>query len=252
MGVDAAIDPASRQDRTSEHSVKRHGPIAVQSGFSRFAEALADPAREAIVCAVAGGKALPAGELAVAAGISPQSATAHLQKLVDAKILAVWPQGRFRYYQITDDDVALLVESLINFAAKAQTHERRGARLPLELRQSRTCYRHLAGQLGVALAKAVIGRGYVSIDGRSGSVTDRGLAWCRSQGIDIVPKGRSSVRLCMDWTERQPHLAGAFPNTVLRWLIERKLLRAGHAPRALSPTPAGRIFFKQLGIRVDF
>jgi len=70
---------------------------------------LADPAREAIVCAVAGGKALPAGELAAAAGVSPQSATAHLQKLVDAKILAVWPQGRFRYYQIVDDDVALLV-----------------------------------------------------------------------------------------------------------------------------------------------
>ena len=75
--------------------MNRSPPIAVQSGFARIAEALADPAREAIVCAVAGGKALPAGELAAAAGISPQSATAHLQKLVDAKILAVGRRADF-------------------------------------------------------------------------------------------------------------------------------------------------------------
>ena len=75
--------------------MNRSTPIAVQSGFARIAEALADPAREAIVCAVAGGKALPAGELAAAAGVSPQSATAHLQKLVDAKILAVGRRADF-------------------------------------------------------------------------------------------------------------------------------------------------------------
>ena len=56
---------------------------SVQSGFSRITEALGDPAREAIVSALADGKAMPAGELACAAGISPQSASAHLQKLVE-------------------------------------------------------------------------------------------------------------------------------------------------------------------------
>lgn len=232
--------------------MNRSTPIAVQSGFARVAEALADPAREAIVCAVAGGKALPAGELAAAAGVSPQSATAHLQKLVDAKVLAVWRQGRFRYYQIADDDVALLVESLVNFAAKAALNEKRCARLPAELRQSRTCYRHLAGQLGVALATMLIERDYVRINGRAGVVTRKGLAWCRSEQIDFEPNSTPSVRLCMDWTERRPHLAGAFPNALLRWLIERKLLRAGHAPRALALTPAGRNFLGRLGIRVGF
>lgn len=229
--------------------MNRSAPFAPQSGFSRIAEALADPAREAIVCAVADGKALPAGELAAAAGVSPQSATAHLQKLVDAKLLAVWPQGRFRYYQIADEDVALLVESLVNFAAKAAADERRSARLPPELRRSRTCYRHLAGQLGVALAKALIGRDYVRINGRSGFVTEKGLAWCRSEQIDFEAKSAPSVRPCMDWTERMPHLAGAFPNALLRSLMARKFLRAGHAPRALEPTPGGRIFFEQLGVR---
>ena len=85
---------------------------SVLSGFSRITEALGDPAREAIVSALADGKAMPAGELACAAGISPQSASAHLQKLVDAKILSVWSQGRFRYYRIADEDVASLIERL--------------------------------------------------------------------------------------------------------------------------------------------
>src|SRR6266404_6862910 len=93
---------------------------SVQSGFSRITEALSDPAREAMVSALADGKAMPAGELASVAGISPQSASAHLQKLVDAKVLSVWPQGRFRYYRIADDDVASLIESLVNLAARTE------------------------------------------------------------------------------------------------------------------------------------
>jgi len=60
-----------------------------QSGFSRITEALGDPVREAIVSALADGKAMPAGELASAAGISPQSASAHLQKLVDAGVFGM-------------------------------------------------------------------------------------------------------------------------------------------------------------------
>src|SRR5215471_10135484 len=90
----------------------------VQSGFSRVAGALSDPAREAIVSALSDGKAMPAGELASIAGISPQSASAHLQKLVDARVLSVLAEGRIRYYRIDDDEVAALIEGLVNLAAK--------------------------------------------------------------------------------------------------------------------------------------
>src|SRR6516162_2602595 len=93
----------------------------VHSGLSRVAEALSDPAREAIVGALLGGKAMPAGELAAVAGVSPQSASAHLQKLVDARLLAVLAQGRFRYYRIVDEDVAALIEGLANLAAQTQS-----------------------------------------------------------------------------------------------------------------------------------
>src|ERR1700751_5761893 len=116
---------------------------SVQSGFARVAEALGDPAREAIVSALADGKAMPAGELAAVAGISPQSASGHLQKLVDARVLSVWEQGLFRYYRISDDDVAELIQNLANLAAPG----RRRAVVAEELRRSRSCYCHLAGQL---------------------------------------------------------------------------------------------------------
>src|SRR5215472_15207221 len=98
---------------------------SVQSGFSRVAEALSDPAREAMVSALADGKAMPAGELAVIAGVSPQSASAHLQKLVDANVLSVWAQGRFRYYRISDEDVASLIEDLAGLAARTSGIRRR-------------------------------------------------------------------------------------------------------------------------------
>src|SRR6266478_4068603 len=112
----------------------------VQSGFSRITDALGDPAREAIVSALSDGKAMPAGELALAAGVSPQSASAHLQKLVDAKVLSVWSQGRFRYYRIADEDVASLIESLVNLAARTENAGRKHRPPCDELRQSRTCY----------------------------------------------------------------------------------------------------------------
>src|SRR5215468_5962032 len=90
-------------------------PVTVQAGFSPVAAALADPAREAIVGALADGRALPAGELAAVAGISPQSASAHLQRLVDCGLLTVWTQGRFRYYRLAGEHVADIVEALANF-----------------------------------------------------------------------------------------------------------------------------------------
>src|ERR1700744_2297149 len=144
---------------------------SVQSGFARVAEALGDPAREAIVSALADGKAMPAGELAFVAGISPQSASAHLQKLVDASVLSVWAQGRFRYYRISDDDVAELIENLVNLAARTDAAGRKRAVVAEELRRLRTCYCHLAGRLGVLLSDALIRRKYVAVTGRDGQVT---------------------------------------------------------------------------------
>jgi DNA-binding transcriptional ArsR family regulator len=221
----------------------------VQTGFSKITEALSDPAREAMVCALADGRALPAGELAAIAGISPQSASAHLQKLVDARVLAVWAQGRFRYYRVADDEVAALVESLVNLATRAQ--EKR-ALLPAPLRQSRSCYQHLAGKLGVLLSEALIRRSLVELEARTGHATAAGLAWCRSEGIVFIPARRPHVRLCNDWTERVPHLSGPFPSAVLKHLIDSRYLVRSRPPRVLRLTAKGRAFFDRLGVKVPF
>ena len=108
---------------------------------------------------------MPAGELAAIAGVSPQSASAHLQKLVDANVLSVWAQGRFRYYRIADDDVAALIESLVDLAAKTDGAGAQAQRsVADELRQSRSCYCHLAGQLGVLLSDALMRRKLVAVE----------------------------------------------------------------------------------------
>lgn len=224
----------------------------VQSGFSRVAEALSDPAREAIVSALADGKAMPAGELAAIAGVSPQSASAHLQKLVDANVLSVWAQGRFRYYRISDEDVASLVENLVNLAAKADAQGRKRARVSEELRRSRSCYCHLAGQLGVSLSEALVRRRFVVVGGREGHVTEKGLAWCRAEEIDFATSRSPHFRLCNDWTERVPHFSGAFPNAILTRLTEMRCVEPGRILRALKLTRKGRAFFDRLGAEIPF
>jgi DNA-binding transcriptional ArsR family regulator len=224
----------------------------VHSGFSRVADALSDPAREAIVGALAGGKAMPAGELAAIAGISPQSASAHLQRLVDARLLSVLAQGRFRYYRITDEDVVALIEDLANLAAKATGTGRTRRPVAEELRQSRSCYGHLAGQLGVLLGDALVRQRLVRIGGRSGEVTDRGLEWCRSENIDFSAARSPHCRLCNDWTERVPHLSGPLPNAILKRLVETRCLAPRQTPRALRMTPKGRAFFNRLGVSIPF
>lgn len=225
---------------------------SVQSGFARVAEALGDPAREAIVSALADGKALPAGELASAAGISPQSASAHLQKLVDARVLSVWAQGRFRYYRISDEDVAELIVNLATLAARTDVVGRRRPAIAEELRRARSCYCHLAGQLGVLLSDALIRRKLVAVNGREGQMTGKGMDWCRAERIDFHPARLPHCRVCNDWTERVPHLSGAFPNAVLKRLTETRCVEPGTIPRALRLTRKGRDFFDRLGLTVPF
>jgi predicted transcriptional regulator len=205
-----------------------------------------------MVSALADGKAMPAGELASVAGISPQSASAHLQKLVDAKVLSVWAQGRFRYYRISDEDVAALIENLVNLAVKADARGRQRAAVAEELRQSRSCYCHLAGQLGVSLSETLIRRRFVTVGGREGQVTGKGLDWCRAEQIDFTPSRSPHFRLCNDWTERVPHFSGAFPNAILKRLTETHGLEPAKIPRALRLTRKGRAFFERLGAEVPF
>jgi DNA-binding transcriptional ArsR family regulator len=221
--------------------------MTILAGFSPIAAALADPAREAMVAALIGGSALPAGELAMVAGLSPSGASAHLQKLREAGILAVVTQGRFRYYRIADEEVGHALEALANIAERPRNSTARRPRCPDALRLARSCYAHLAGRLGVALADAFEQRGFVTTSGETVVVTQAGEAWLRNLGITASGRG-PGLRLCLDWTERRHHFAGPIASAMFRRLLDMKYLQRRRDNRALDITPAGMPWFRRLEI----
>jgi len=175
------------------------------------ANLLADPSRAAMCLALAGGEARPAGELAARAGVSAQTASNHLAKLIAGRILRVEQQGRWRYYRLAGADVGHAVEALAVVApplpqALAVDGVAAAAR---RLKNARTCYSHLAGRLGVALADALIAERWLEDDGRRYRLTPAGTRSLCALGIDVVVRDAPApARRCLDWTERRPHVAG--------------------------------------------
>lgn len=209
---------------------------------------LGEPARATMLAALMDGRALSATELAKVATVTPQTASGHLARLVEAGLLEVERQGRHRYHRLASTDVAELLEMFMRMAARTSQPQ---PRTPLvgprdaALRRARTCYDHLAGELGVALSDALIARGAVEFDDGAGLVTDTGMTLLREMGVsfDTVSGRRSSrplCRPCLDWSERRPHLAGRIGAAICTHFLEYDLARRIEGTRALRITPKGR------------
>jgi DNA-binding transcriptional ArsR family regulator len=224
--------------------------MATLAGFAPVAAALGDPAREAILAALIGGDALPAGELATAAGLSPSGASAHLQKLLDVGIVAVVAQGRFRYYRIADEQVGEALEALANITDRARVPDTRRKRQSAALCFARSCYTHLAGRLGVALADALERQQIVAVTNRTATLTSAGRRWLYDFGVEPSGSRGSDIRLCLDWTERRRHFAGPLASALLTRLLTMNYLERRRDGRELSVTPSGQIWFRGLGIDV--
>jgi DNA-binding transcriptional ArsR family regulator len=207
------------------------------------ANLMADPSRAAMCLALVGGEARPAGELAAYAGVSAQTASNHLAKLIAGRILRVEQQGRWRYYRLANPEVAHAVEALAVVAPPAaRSFEGNGhdgaAR---RLKEARTCYSHLAGRLGVALADALVAEGWLEDDGRSYRVTAKGTRSLRELGIEANgPRGQAPARRCLDWTERRAHVAGPVGTALAELALGRGWVRRMHGTRAVRVTPSGR------------
>ncbi|HEX9471606.1 MAG TPA: helix-turn-helix transcriptional regulator [Bradyrhizobium sp.] len=226
--------------------------MAVQAGISKIAALLADPAREAMLVALADGRALPAGKLAEAAGVSPQSASGHLRKMIEGGIVSVWSQGRFRYFRIANEQVGAALETLANLAQGDPPRTLSQRSRPAHLVSARCCYKHIAGRLGVALADALVERDYVRIEGNSVGLTDQGARWAEGTGLlpaDCRDDPRH-LRLCLDWTERRFHFAGRLAGAILRHLLETRCLKRGDE-RSLIVTQDGKAWFGKLGIDTE-
>jgi DNA-binding transcriptional ArsR family regulator len=211
--------------------------------IAAVAELIGEPARAAILVALSGGRALPAGELARAAGISAQSASGHLAKLVAGGLLAVQSEGRHRYYRMAGPEVAHVLEAL--GAVSTPPRQRGVARPPetLALYNARTCYDHLAGRVAVALAGALEAARVIRPRGdRDYELGPEGGRWLEGLGVDadaLRGSRRSFARRCLDWTERRPHLAGALGAALLARLLALGWVRRRPDTRALRITHRG-------------
>jgi DNA-binding transcriptional ArsR family regulator len=211
--------------------------------MAEVAALVGDPARANILCALLGGRALTATELAVAAGVSPQTASGHLGKLHAARLLVLARQGRHRYYRLAGPHVGQMLESIMNVALAGPPRFQPPSKLDQRLRHARTCYDHIAGMLGVGLAERLTERGFVILGDEAGEVTPTGADFLSGLGVDLSgarARRRIFCRPCVDWTERRPHIGGAVGAALATRCFELKWIERMRDSRALTITPAGR------------
>lgn len=214
--------------------------MPTNAALAGIAALIGEPARAAMLAALLDGRALTAGELAAAAGITPQTASGHLARLATGGLLAMERQGRHRYHRLASPEVARVIESLLDLAATAPRRVSTGPR-DAALRQARTCYDHLAGRLGVALADALQARGAIELTPDGGAVTEAGARLLGRFGISLAPtqRGRLICRPCLDWSERRPHLAGVLGAALCTRCFALGWIRRRAGGRSLEITPIG-------------
>jgi DNA-binding transcriptional ArsR family regulator len=218
--------------------------MVAAANLVEVAALVGDTARATILAALMSGQALTGSELANIAWISRPTASEHLAKLSEARLLASIKQGRFRYYRITSPLVATMLESIIAVAA-IEVPARHQPRSPQEeaLRFARTCYDHLAGHLGVAIADALVADGHIVLGEDGGEVTDGGRRFLVAFGADLTSgsKGkRIFCRPCLDWSERRYHLAGWVGAEICRCCADLGWIVRERDTRAVRLTSVGR------------
>jgi len=205
--------------------------------FSGTAHLLADPTRARMLAALLDGRALPAGELAHAAGITAQTASAHLAKLVAGGLLEVETQGRHRYFRLAGAHVAQALEYLAAIRPSPTARRRALSPSARELRFCRRCYDHLAGQVGVAIARRFAELAWLHpVPEKRLALSPAGSSWFAALGVDV---GTATGRQCLDWTERTHHIAGPLGRVLLQALCAAQWLRPVGASRRIEVTPLG-------------
>jgi DNA-binding transcriptional ArsR family regulator len=249
--VSAEAEALPRDLRAQESYVQ---PMTTSPYIAEAASLIGDPARANLLAALMDGRALTASELAYRAGVAPSTASGHLAKLLDGRLVLANAAGRHRYYRLASPAVAQVLENLMILAADGPPRHRPPSRCDEAMARARTCYDHFAGRLGVAIADSLAEREHILLDDESGVVTSQGRAFLSGLGV-MIDKPRDSrrafCRLCLDWSERRWHLGGfvgaalADRSFALGWTERQR------DSRAVAITPAGeRAFKEQFGVSV--
>jgi DNA-binding transcriptional ArsR family regulator len=228
---------------------RRFQAMSAIPDLATVAALIADPSRAAMLSALLGGVALPAGELAHRARISPQTASAHLARLVAGGLLSVTTAGRHHYFRLSNAHVAQALESIALIAPARPVRSLNEGLEVKAVRRARTCYDHLAGALGVALTQALIDQGLLIQHDEAFEVSGAGERWLHTFGVDCLQSRRTRrvfAAACLDWSERKPHLAGALGAAIAGRLFELKWIKRLDGSRAVTLTESGRSGLKRV------
>ncbi|MBS7698126.1 MULTISPECIES: winged helix-turn-helix domain-containing protein [unclassified Chelatococcus] len=224
--------------------------MSAQTHLAQIGALLGDPARANILLALMDGRARTAKELAFLARVSAPTASAHLGKLADGGLLAVVAQGRHRYYRIASVETGHMLETMLGFAGGRMRTARRAGPADLRLRTARTCYDHIAGRLGVAIAQHLQKAGHVVLDDGAGQISASGHAFFAKLGLDVSQGGsrghRALCRPCLDWSERRYHIGGTLGRALCEHCLSEAWIERERDTRALIITEAGREAFDSL------
>ncbi len=208
--------------------------------LARLAGAIAEPARARMLCCLLDGHARTATELAAVGEVAASTASAHLARLKEQRLVESVAQGKHRYFRLAGSDVAAVLEGLLVVAGAPRSEFQPGT--PSRLRAARTCYDHMAGTAGVALHDRLHAQGWLQATAERDDyeLTAEGAVALESLGIDIEDARRSRRRFacaCLDWSERRPHLGGALGAACLQLSLRRGWVRQALDGRALALTP---------------
>jgi|SRR5690348_9246742 DNA-binding transcriptional ArsR family regulator len=219
--------------------------------FAHTAALFSDPGRASILMSLLGDVALPAGQLAIIASVSPQTASSHLSQLVNGQLLTVEQQGRHRYYRLANAEVAEAIEALMALDPRGKKVLTTAvSRIPDTLAFARTCYSHLAGKLAVDIAEALERQGFIArSDSSAFSLTKPGRRWLEEFGIPVTESQIRKARFarpCLDWSERRHHIAGQLGSAMLDRFRQLKWIAPVRDSRAVRVTLEGQRGFRQV------
>lgn len=223
--------------------------MSYSTNIAEIAALVGDPARANMLVALMDGRALTASELAYVGGVVASTASGHLAKLLDANLIAVLQQGRHRYYRLASPLVGSMLESLMAVAAIEGPKRYRPSSCRDEaLREARTCYNHLAGRLGVAIADAMLSQGQLDMSGEAGILTAPGRTMLQGLGVELAEEGKSHrifCKPCLDWSERRLHIGGVLGVAIAARCFDLGWLERQRDSRALRITAKGRDGFRR-------
>jgi DNA-binding transcriptional ArsR family regulator len=222
------------------------------SALAETAALVGDLTRAGMLAALMDGRALTSSELARIGGIAPQTASGHLARLSTAGLLTSFRQGRHHYYRLASAEVARMLEGMMAVSHDTPAGRRRavvtGPR-DAAMRAARTCYDHLAGELGVRIADGLVQRGFIELSDEAGAVTESGIAFLDEFGVDVAARSRPAKRVfcrpCLDWSERRPHIGGTLGAALAARCFALGWIERIRESRAVTVTASGRRGFTE-------